>query len=40
MLHRAVLKDNKAHAKPCKDKDLKCAKEAADSCPVNAISVK
>ncbi len=34
------LKNGKAHPRKSSVSDTKCAKEAAESCPVNAISVK
>ena len=34
------LKDGKAYAMQAEVKKLTCEKEAADSCPVNAITIK
>jgi len=35
-----ALKDGKAYAKQSEVKKITCEKEAADSCPVSAISIK
>lgn len=34
------MKDGKAHAKKAEVKKITCEKEAAESCPVNAITIK
>lgn len=34
------MKDGKAHVKKAEVKKITCEKEAADSCPVSAISIK
>jgi ferredoxin len=34
------MKDGKAHVKKAEVKKITCEKEAAESCPVNAISIK
>lgn len=35
-----VMKDGKAHAKQAVISKITCEQEAADSCPVNAITIK